>query len=182
MRDEAQPRRSHRPGSPQGEPGRSPTWPPSRPSPPWPHTTRRSTPTPHVTTARSSATTASWPKSASTCPLLLRAAAPRRRRSAELPPQLPSTPHRLPQPASRHPYPNTSHPPDDLECLFTWVLHNHMRMRFWISRRYCRPPPLQLPTPNHVKTNLDLHDARQPPRKPAQRTTIKNRPAVRRKA
>ena len=42
-------------------PGPSP-----RPSPPWLHATRGSAPTPHVITARSSATTASWPRSAST--------------------------------------------------------------------------------------------------------------------
>ena len=42
-------------------PGPSP-----RPSPPWPHATRGSVPTPHGTTARSSATTASWQRSAST--------------------------------------------------------------------------------------------------------------------
>ena len=129
------------PGAPQGDPGRSPACPLPRPSPPWPHAARRSAPTPHVTTARSSATTTSWPRSASTCPLLLRAAAPRRRRSVEPPPQLPSTPHRLPQPASRHPFPNTRHPRDDLEYLAAWVLHNHMPMYFWISRRYCGPPP-----------------------------------------
>ena len=42
-------------------PGPSP-----RPLPPWPHATRGPVPTPHGTTARSSATTASWQRSAST--------------------------------------------------------------------------------------------------------------------
>ena len=42
-------------------PGPSP-----QPLSPWPHATRESAPTPHTTTARSSATTASWPRSAST--------------------------------------------------------------------------------------------------------------------
>ena len=39
----------------------------ARPSPPGLHATRGPVPTPHVITARSSATTASWPRSASTC-------------------------------------------------------------------------------------------------------------------
>lgn len=43
-------------------PGPSP-----RQSPPWLHATRGSVPTPHVITARSSATTASWQGSAFTC-------------------------------------------------------------------------------------------------------------------
>lgn len=46
--------------------------------------------------------------------LLLKAAAPRRRRGVEPPLQLPSTPHRLPQPATRHPRPNTRHQRHDL--------------------------------------------------------------------
>lgn len=46
---------------PTAAPGPSP-----RPSPPWPHATRGPVPTPHGTTARSSATTASWQRSAST--------------------------------------------------------------------------------------------------------------------
>ena len=46
--------------------------------------------------------------------LLLTAAAPRRRRSAEPPLQPPSPPHHLPQPATRHPRPSTHHQHHDL--------------------------------------------------------------------
>ena len=52
-------------------------------------------------------------------PLLLTAAAPRRRRGVEPPLQLPSTPHHLPQPASRHPHPSTRHQHHDLIQLDT---------------------------------------------------------------
>ena len=58
------PRRVRRPpprSASSAAPGPSP-----RPSPPWPHATRGPVPTPHGTTARPSATTASWQRSAST--------------------------------------------------------------------------------------------------------------------
>ena len=84
------------------------------PSPPWPHATRGSVPTPHGTTARSSATTASWQRSAST---RVPNSSQQQRRDAIAvwtPLQLPSTPHRLPQPAARHPRPSTRHQRHDL--------------------------------------------------------------------
>ena len=58
---------------------------------------QRTRPYIHVTTARSSATTASWPKSASTCTPMPHSSSAATSSLVE-PPQLPSPPHRLPQP------------------------------------------------------------------------------------
>ena len=88
-------------------PGPSP-----RPSPPWPHATRGPVPTPHGTTARSSATTASWQRSASTCvptPHSSSAVTPSRcgtTTTTTIDPTPPATANLLP-PASQHTSPTS---------------------------------------------------------------------------
>ena len=83
-----------------------------RPLPPWPHATRGPVPTPHGTTARSSATTASWQRSASTrvpTPHSSSAATPSQCRTTTtttIAPTPPATTSLLP-PASQHTSPTS---------------------------------------------------------------------------